>query len=164
MKLSDWASIAEIASGIAVVVTLIILIVGVNENTDVTRALVYDSSIGRINETRNNIVRDPEIARLVALFLDRDAEGFETLDRAEVLRLSTQLQMAFGAYETAYLAREYGVMGESEWARFISGACRQVTRLEDFPELWRPIRATLTDEFRGELETVCRNENDTVSD
>ena len=37
-KLSEWASIAEIVSGIAVVITLVFLIFGIRENTEVTRA------------------------------------------------------------------------------------------------------------------------------
>jgi hypothetical protein len=31
LRLSDWASIAEVVSSIAVVITLVVLVVGVNE-------------------------------------------------------------------------------------------------------------------------------------
>ena len=43
-KLADWASIAEIISGIAVVVTLIVLIVEVRDNTEVLRVSAYNDN------------------------------------------------------------------------------------------------------------------------
>jgi hypothetical protein len=50
MKLSDWAGIAEIFSGIAVVVTLVFLIIGIRENTEVTRAATYADLLDGLNE------------------------------------------------------------------------------------------------------------------
>jgi hypothetical protein len=43
VKLSDWANVAEVVSGVAVVITLIFLILSIRENTEITRAAAYDT-------------------------------------------------------------------------------------------------------------------------
>lgn len=59
-KLSDWANAAQIVSGIAVVVTLLFLILGIRENTAITRATAYDRNMDSLNYVRNVLVTDPE--------------------------------------------------------------------------------------------------------
>ena len=68
-NLADWASIAEIVSGLAVVVTLALLFVGIQENTAVTRAAVYFGLIDSINDSDLTTYSDPELSRIrMALF------------------------------------------------------------------------------------------------
>lgn len=43
LKLSEWASIAEIVSGIAIIVTLVVLIAEVRGNTTAVRAATYQN-------------------------------------------------------------------------------------------------------------------------
>lgn len=52
MKLSGWASIAEIISGTAVLITLVFLVFGIRENTEITRAAAYDRNIDSLNQWR----------------------------------------------------------------------------------------------------------------
>ena len=59
-KLSDWASIAEIISGIAVVVTLIFLIAGIRENTAVLRGSSYSNTLESLNQLQASIMADSE--------------------------------------------------------------------------------------------------------
>ncbi len=53
-KLSDWASAAEIIASIAVVITLIILILGIRENTEVVRAGSYNDLLGNVDHQACN--------------------------------------------------------------------------------------------------------------
>jgi hypothetical protein len=153
-KLSDWASIAEIASGIAVVVTLVVLIAGINENADMTRALVFDRNIDGINEVRSYLVQDRELAELMIVYFD--GTGFQDLARADQARVRFYLQMVFGAYEKAYFASQYGVMGEAEWARFEAAVCRQLVRLDEQPDIRRNIVTTVTAEFIEQMDRACK--------
>ena len=57
-KLSDWASIAEIVSGIAVVVALVFLVVGIRENTEMARASMYERTFDSLNQWRMDIANN----------------------------------------------------------------------------------------------------------
>ncbi len=58
-KLSDWASIAEIVSGVAIVVTLIVLILQVQGNTDELRAASQTTISGRIQAVVLATIENP---------------------------------------------------------------------------------------------------------
>jgi len=61
-KLSDLASLAEIVSGVAVVVTLVFLVIGIRDNADVTRFSVYSDLLNEINENERARINNPELA------------------------------------------------------------------------------------------------------
>ena len=63
-KLSNWASIAEIIAAIGVIVTLIFLIVGIRENTEITRVTAFDRNMESVNQWRLEMAKDPELARI----------------------------------------------------------------------------------------------------
>ena len=75
-KLSDWASIAEIVSGIAVVITLVFLVLGIRENTEVMRATSFASSIDTLNEFTASVVTDSELRQLWLAHNSRDGATF----------------------------------------------------------------------------------------
>ena len=61
LKLSDWASVAEIMSGIAVVVTLIFLILGIRANTDAQLAASRQTSVLADVTLIGAIIGNPEV-------------------------------------------------------------------------------------------------------
>jgi hypothetical protein len=126
MKLSAWASVAELISGVAVVVTLVFLILGIQENTEATRASNWGRSVGAMIEFRQTIVNDPEVARIYTSW-----SAFDTteLDAVESTRLRQLIYMIFNIYEDAFYARDYGVLGESEWSRFRIQICTNWPRM-----------------------------------
>jgi hypothetical protein len=152
LKLSDWASLAEITSATAVVVTLIVLIVSIRENTDLTRATVYESNINSLMGWRTEIVRDREIAELLGAYESSDIVSLDEIDRTRVTQLVANI---FNVYEKAYFAREYDVIGTAEWSRFERIACVHYTRTSAIPSLFRTIEAVMTDEFMSFLEAAC---------
>jgi hypothetical protein len=152
LKLSDWASIAEIVSGIAVVVSLIFLIVGIRENTEVMRAAAYDRNIDALNATRAQIIADDEQARLWLAYETGQASNLESVDR---LQLNTTINMVFGNYEKAYFNRKYGVLGESEFTRYERQICINFKRLDDLPDLKADMATVVTVEFLDYIESLC---------
>jgi hypothetical protein len=126
-KLSDWASIAEIMSGIAVVVTLLLLFMGVRENTNTTRAAEYGNLIDGILELESNRLNDPELMRLWIEF--QSGEAFNRNDPNDQ-RLGLYLQMLVRNYEKAFYQYRYGVIGEAEWQRFRDPICAVRDRSE----------------------------------
>ena len=75
MKLDKWAVIAEIVGSFAVVVTLIVLIVQVRENTEVIQTTNRESATQRTEERTLAVALDPQFAQL--LVLAREPGGIE---------------------------------------------------------------------------------------
>ena len=126
MKLSDWASIAEIASGTAVVITLIVLIIGINHNTAVTKAQTFDSTLRGLAEFRTLLNSNPEVASLWDAFRRGEADA---LPGPDATRIRQFVILTYEAQQRAYYAWKYGVLGESEWSRFENQICGQYPRV-----------------------------------
>jgi hypothetical protein len=153
MKLSDWASIAEIASGVAVVITLVFLIVGIRENTDVVRASAYASSVDSLNEFTGNVFADPELARIWTTMFYGDITTLELADRR---RLELMLNVTFRNYEKAYYSDQYGILGQSEWQRFTRQICNNFDRtraLVQWSEEALPV--IVSEEFFDYMISTC---------
>jgi hypothetical protein len=155
LKLSDWASIAEVVSGIAVVISLIFLIVGIRENTEITRAAAYDRNVDGLIAFRADIARDDELAQLWLAYESGKSAKLEGIDR---LQLNNLINLAFGNYEKAYFNRKYGVLGESEWTRYERQICINLERLKDLPDLKADMATVVTDEFAEYMEDLCGTE------
>ena len=151
MKLKKWAQGAEIASGIAVVISLVFLIFGIRENTEVTRAAVYGQLIGAINEQSQSIVENDELSRIWRTFLEGNAEQ---LNAGEEFRLGVILRTLWRNYETAYFSNQYGTIGSAEWDRFERGMCARSSLAT--PSQWESTREFLTMEFFSYLDDRCR--------
>jgi hypothetical protein len=122
LKLTEWASVAEIASGVAVVVTLIILIIGVNENTDVMRASAYKGYIDSLNELQASVLVDPDGLRVWDAYMGGSGAAAE-LDGLDRRRLGIIILNVLRIYEGAYFSNRYGVIGAEEWSRFAGMLC-----------------------------------------
>ena len=120
MKLEKWALIAEIVSGLAVVVTLIFLILGIRENTSVTRASVYSDITDSINNIQQTLFEDPELSRLYDAYTGRKTGELSEADESRTNRIAIAI---LRVYEKAYFGRQYGVIGDPEWGRVQSAIC-----------------------------------------
>ena len=150
-KLSDWASLAEIVSGVAVVVTLIFLVLGIRANTAVTQAAVYSSIIDSVNGIQQSLYEDPELSRLYDAYVDRRTAELEVADQRRVDRIAVSI---LRVYEKAYFGREYGVVGDAEWRRTQGAIClhRGWSESAGTDVTLAPV---LTEEFREFIATHC---------
>ena len=150
-KLSDWASIAEIVSGIAVVVTLVFLIVGIRENTAITRVSVYGDLMQEINQLNSRRIDDPEVARALDSFY---LETTETLEYSERRTVAAYVQVMFRTYERAYFSRRYDIIGDEEWSRFEFLICANSRRARLMGEELTEVEY-LTNSFREYMKASC---------
>ena len=149
-KLSDWADIAQVLSGLAVVITLVFLVIEIRAGTNVTRASMYaDLADGFVNN-RNLRVQDPELNRIISLFTEEGAE----LGPDEVLRISPFVQNIFQLYDVAYFSQQYEVIGESEWARFERNICTNYGRAVSH-DMVRAIGGVISEEFLNYVVAAC---------
>jgi hypothetical protein len=150
-SLSEWADFAEIASGIAVVVSLVFLILGIQENTDVTRFSVYANLIDEINENERVRLANPELGALWDAYVN---ETTRELSAEDLSRIRWQAALVLRSYEKAFFARKYDVIGDSEWGRFERLICVHDARLRSAAIELEPILAS---EFMDYIKTECRN-------
>ncbi len=146
-KLSDWASIAEVVSSIAVVVTLVFLVLGIRENTEVTRAGAYDRYVDGMNQWRFELARNAELAEL---YFPREDE---TIDE---WRRGLMLVSIFNIFENSFYSNQYGVLGEDEWRRIEAEVCR-VQNIWEHAQQWELAEFYLTEDFAAHIASTCRN-------
>lgn len=156
MKLSDWASVAEIFSGFAVVITLIFLIVGIRSNTEMTRLAVYSELVDDINSISSDVYRDADLSVIWAAFNDGETAGMDARNQARLIQVfNSWMRNA----EKAYYGKKSGVLGEREWERLASAICYQYgqavafSRANDRPRILE--FRFLTEEFASFVENSC---------
>ena len=152
MKLSEWASIAEILASLAVVTTLIVLIVGVRENTEIVRASAYTTSLQDLNYLQVSILNDPDSMRVWTAFMNEDTEGFDNVDRQ---RFALILLSQFRTYESAYFSQKRGLLGSDEWIRFQNSICAFFERAVSDGVILGVIQRNTTEEFMGYVSDTC---------
>ena len=151
LKLSDWASIAEIASGLAVLITLIFLVLGIRENTAVTRVFAYDSLMNSLNEIDANLLRDQELNQIVLSYYLGSGSELTDIQRKQVQRY---LVMLFRTYERAFYGRQYDLLGETEWVRFEVSICRNWNQAQS-SRMLPPGNYLLTVDFTEYMTETC---------
>ena len=152
-KLSDWASIAEIISGVAVLVTLIVLILGIRDNTQVLRASAYANNIDSLNDLSAEITKDEDSLRVWGAFLAGETED---LDEVDALRLLNYVFMIFRIYEKAYFFEQNGLIGEEEKYRFDRNTCSQFGNVRS-ASMAPVLETILTREFFVYITDSCRD-------
>lgn len=159
LKLSDWASFAEILSGIAVVVTLILLILGIRENSEITRVSAYTSLVNGLNEIQRDVYKDPE---LNDMFWEMYSGNFDAATESEtrIFRLRSLLTALFREYDTAFFSKDYGVLSNQEWERFETNICNFREFALDALGVDFANTLAVSSAFREHIASHCLNEHD----
>jgi hypothetical protein len=140
-------------ASVAVLITLVFLVVGVRQNTEITRSAAYDRSMAGLNEWRLTIATDPELASLFDTYFQKDPASPGPADA----RLGFMLNALWGVYENAYYAHERRILGDAEWSRFEFQICVSYERDRYRWTGSRPIRPFLTEDFASYTESRCAN-------
>ena len=153
MQIARLKEIGEAISIVAVLVTLVFLILEVRENTAAIRTEAYGGNITRMNDWRMQLASDPELSRMFARFNEGELSGSE-LDLTERQQFVLFYSSLWSIYESAYFARNYGTLGESEWSRFELMMCQQFG-LSTAQGMWPMMDRILSPEFRTYTEENC---------
>ena len=150
-KLSDWASLAEIIASVSVVVTLIVLIVGVRENTEVVRASAYSETLNSINDLQIATLQTPEAVDIWDKYISGADVEFDQLNNQ---RLHLILLTLFRAYESAYYSQDYGLIGNQEWLRLSRSICQHYDRVVRLDKLF-VLESSMTEQFIEHMVEAC---------
>ncbi|MEX0644259.1 MAG: hypothetical protein WD076_03055 [Parvularculaceae bacterium] len=160
LKLQDCASIADIVSGLAIVVTLIFLIFGVRESTIITRAGAYDRNIDSLIDVKAMLAADPQLAEN---YMAVDRGEWAELSPQEQFRIRVVFEMFFGVYEKTYFANKYGYIRESEWGRFRRQVCIHYGRVSRNSGMADAMRIVMTDDFFAYVTNTCNASGEIVT-
>jgi hypothetical protein len=109
-KLQQYALIAEIIGGIAIVASLIFVGMEIRQNAEVSRVNAYQELIAQITLINTLRVQDPEFAELYARF----ATGGQPQNATERARLEGFLYMVFRHGDLAWRQYEAGFLDRDE--------------------------------------------------
>jgi hypothetical protein len=159
LKLSDWGSIAEVVSGIAVVITLVFLVLEIRQGNSVTRASMYSSFVDGLIENRAQRIQDPEFNEAYVAFVTGEVGD---LSVSELRQMVVYMQNVFQIYEKAYYTRQYDLLGDAEWSRFERQICvadDSIQVVDDSTDLdiVAVVQAVLTEQFLEYVAEICRD-------
>ena len=124
-KLQEYALIAEIASGIAVVITLVILIVSVRANTEITRAMMF-ADVQRDSSTIERLaLADAELNKIFQAYLRMTTSELSEQEKSRVMRIVVN---SATNYDTAFTMRNSGLLGPNEWEKSSRYLCTSYDR------------------------------------
>ncbi len=121
MKLKKLALIAEIVSGVAIVVTLIVLVSGIRDNTSAVRAASRQSIAERVEHITLTVATNRDLLELLAA-----PDGIE-LTPVDDLQLRSFLVAILRNSEEAYLQVQEGRLEEEYFDRRIASILRFVS-------------------------------------
>ena len=118
--LKRFAMISEILGGLAVIVTLIILIFEVRGNTQAVRAATYDSLVGSLVDQRMAMITDNELQEMDFV---QASEGREAFTPRQSRMFFNLFVSRFQNYERAYTQWRAGNLDDDSWERFKLRIC-----------------------------------------
>jgi hypothetical protein len=116
--LKGWAHVAEITASLAVVVSVFFIVFELRSNTNAIQAQTYQAITTELNDWREFGLLDP---RGAARFTQADLAS-ASLEEVQIWR--TRRLILWANYESAYFARQRGILGDEEWVRFEMAICR----------------------------------------
>ena len=110
LKLSDWASIAEVVSAMAVVISLLYVGFQINQNTNEVRAANRQQLVSRSHSATLSTAASPELAGAVA----KAGDG-STLTSLELSQYGYLVRSMLYDVQEAYLLYREGRLDEEYW-------------------------------------------------
>ena len=151
MKPTDWRQAVEILSAVAVVISLVILILEVQENTSVTKANSYSNSVQSLNEWRYEIASNAELSEI---FLKQYAGDLEGVTENQHQRLIFMMSALWAIYEDAFYSRGYDTLGIQEFSRYEVQICFHYNTGRN-SGTWEDSASRITTNLRKHIEDVC---------
>lgn len=108
MNLQKWALVADIASGMAVVVTLIVLIFEVRGNTDAIVVGNRQAIAERTSDFALVVASDPDLSAIQTRFVGRGVD-------AETQRANSYIIAVLQTVQESYFLHQEGLLDDAIW-------------------------------------------------
>ena len=146
MNLDNWARVAEIISSIAVVVTLALLVMELNQGRIATEINTYHKLVSDLNALDVAHASDDSYYRSIV-------ENGGELTEVELRKQRRYLRAFFRITESAYFAYLGESINAKQWQRFRRNVCQAWGEADD--KRRADYSFILTEEFIGYIQTNC---------
>ena len=148
VTLQDWAAIAEIVGTVAIVVSLIFVVQGLNQNTKALQVANLNQIYGAIGDLNSDIASSPELA---SLYVEK-VFGVNGL-KAEEAQFAIVMRREMNQWEQFYLWNRDGVIGDDDWQTWDAYFSEYFS--DHFPkEWWEGIRKYYYAEFATRVDRI----------
>jgi hypothetical protein len=148
MRLEKWALVAEVVSGIAIVVTLVVLIFQIRQGTAAVRASTYQDVVDSITTTLHERAFDEDVARLWYT-----ADAGEVLEGLDAERFNALAIANMRRFENAYYQYLIGGIEPSQWDG-IRRALGTVVTTPGHRRWWPERRALFSEDFQMLVDDI----------
>ena len=150
MNLQEWVAIAEIVSAFAVVLTLVVLIISIRQNTKSQKALVVDSLAAAITSINVPAMESPALGSA----LSKATADWSSASREERIIAHYFLFSLFKLLENAWYQQKSGILDQAHWLGWES-LLRKYYHAEGVRRVWWPSRKhAYSPEFQKYLATT----------
>ena len=112
--LKKWALISEIIGGMAILITLVLLLIELQQNTAAIRTATYDDLVADLADYNLTQITDNELSEM--RFETR--VDLSSITERQQYMLNRATLVRFQHYERAYIQWAAGYLDESQWERF----------------------------------------------
>lgn len=148
-KLSDWSSLAEIVSAVAIVISLIYVGIQVTESTRAVRSATANETAATISNWYMTLGASPETAETYA----RAMEDPESVSRGEFLQFMYLSHGILTQYQAAYYTSEEGTL-DVELRESLTNVIAGVREMPGFLTYWSQRRTLFEPGFREFIDDL----------
>ena len=159
LKLSEWASIAEIIGAFAVVISLLYVGVQVNDSTSAVRAASANDVNVALQSWYLEIGTNQQTSELFYTALISE----EALSNEEEFQFLMMLHGAFLAFQNSYLLAEEGTI-DLELREAITAAIVGIKNLPGMGRYWRQRKSYLHSGFADYVDQLLQQETEVSVD
>ncbi|HWY51517.1 MAG TPA: hypothetical protein VNW72_08550 [Chthoniobacterales bacterium] len=135
MNLQELVALAEIVSALAVVLTLVVLIISIRQNTKSQKALVVDSLAAAITSINVPAMESPALGSA----LSKATVDWKSASREERIVAHYFLFSLFKLLENAWYQQKAGILDQAHWLGWES-LLRKYYHTEGVRRVWWPSR------------------------
>ncbi len=153
MKLTDWAHTAEIVSAVAVVLSLLYVGFGINQNTRAIRSGTHQALLDSSQELDYVKLANPHV--LSAILHAESDSG--TLSESEREIFAMYAQMTFSKWKNIFLNHESGLLQSNLW-RAYAHSYEPLRQIQAYRDFWQERSDFYVPTFQSYIDSVIATE------
>ncbi len=150
MTLEQFALIAEIVGGVAVLITLVYFLVEIRRNTEAVRSSTHQQQVDTTVTIHSNVSNDPALAKLIA----KANENFKSLDVGEQLQLLYFYTNYFNMWHFQFTNMKKGIFDSEAWRVWDDGWSKLLANQAGMRETWGAMGDIYGTEFRQHIDRL----------
>jgi hypothetical protein len=111
LDLRDWAALGELVAALAVIVSLVFVVISINQNTNALQGLNDNAIFDQHIALMNHIVADPSMAAIYA----KKRSGETPLTEIESIRWERYQSNLLDIWVMAFTRHETGLLADEHW-------------------------------------------------